>query len=130
MNRDFQQLRKILDGNDGFMTGSRIGNLRHQRKRPIPDWTRDNRKIKAILLDLFPKLQTDVKQRARAAKWARVIHLYFRLGYTYRQVAEELEITLSASRGLIWSINLVSRGRQANGRKQRGLRRRGRPSKV
>jgi hypothetical protein len=128
MNRDFQQLRKILDGNDGFMTGSRIGNLRRQRKRPVPEWAKDNRKIQTILLRSFPKLQTEARQRKAAARWARFIHLYFRLGYTYRQVAEELDISLKASQSLTRAITRAAASKRTDTSQPFNLKR-GRPKK-
>ena len=129
MNKDFQQLRKVLEGNDSFIAGGhRIVKMR-QRRRVIPEWTRSDEKIREVLLRSFPLLETDPKQRTRAARWASIIHFYFRLQYTYRQVAAELQMTFYAVRQMTIRIRLVAQGVWTNGRGKFTGRKRGRPKK-
>jgi hypothetical protein len=106
--------------------GHQIVGLR-RRKRSVPEWTLNNKEVRKVLLRSFPKLATDPIQRLRAARWARIIHLYFRLQYTYRQVAQELEMMPGSVRTMIISIKRVATGRRANGTGQLGISPRGRP---
>ena len=129
MNKDFEQLRKVLGGNDSFVAGGhRIVKLR-QRRRIIPEWTRSDEKIQEVLLRSFPLLQTDPKQRTKAARWASIIHFYFRLQYTYRQTAAELGMTFYAVRQATIYIRRVAQGIWSNGRGKFTGRKRGRPRK-
>ena len=122
MNRDFQQLRKIFEGGDPFMSnGHQIVKLR-TRKRTVPAWTRNNKEVQKVLLRSFPKLATDSRQRIRAARWARIIHLYFRLQWTYRQVADELGITPERMHDLIRNICRSAAGLRADGTGRFSLR--------
>lgn len=125
MNKDQQQLRQSFDGNDNFMTGFQIGQLKTYKKK-IPYWVNNNFEIRKILSSAFPKLKTDAKQRTAAARWANVIHFYFRLRYTYTQIAEELSLTPATVDSLIRNIKRVASGHRANGS---GLKskKRGRP---
>jgi hypothetical protein len=129
LNKDFQQLRKVLEGSDSFIAGGhRIVKMR-QRRRIIPEWTRSDEKIRAILRRSFPLLETDPKQRAQAARWASIIHFFFRLQYTYRQVAAELQMTFYAVRQATIYIRRVAAGTWSNGRGKFTGRKRGRPKK-
>jgi hypothetical protein len=124
MNRDFRQLRRVFDGDDSFMAqGHQISKLQ-KRERLVPDWTRSNEEVRRVLLRSFPKLATDAKQRERAARWARIIHLYFRLQYTYRQVAEEIGIGVGNVKFKVASIRRVAAGKSAQGKEPKP---RGRP---
>ena len=115
MNRDFKQLRKFLDGDDPFMVGGhQLSDIR-KRTRPVPEWTRNNGRIREILLTSFPNLKTDARQRRGAARWAIVIHLYFRLQYTRVQTAAELDASPESVKNVIRSIKRVSEGRRADG---------------
>jgi hypothetical protein len=127
LNKDFQQLRKIFEGSDPFMGGGhQIVKLR-RRKRIVPEWTGSNKEVRKVLLRSFPKLATDSKQRASAARWARIIHLFFRLRYTYRQTAAELEAKPESVRAMIMGIKRVAAGKWANGQGILGIKPRGRP---
>jgi hypothetical protein len=129
-NRHFQQLRKMFDGDDSFMTaGHQRTNLR-TRERTVPDWTRSNKEVRKVLLRSFPKLLADPQQRLQAARWARVIHLYFRMHYTYKQVSAELDKTPKSIESIIRSIKRVADGRRANGNGLRSLRGPGRPKST
>ncbi len=129
MNRDFQQLRTILDGDDPFMVGGHQKSSLRKKERIVPEWTKNDKKVREVLLRSFPKLRTDPKQRYQAARWARIIHLYFRMQYTYRQVAAELDMPLKAMESMIRSIKRVAAGRRANGTGLLGSIPVGRPKK-
>lgn len=128
MNKDFKQLRRVLDGDDPFMVGGHQKSQLQRRERTVPEWTRSDQKVGKILLRSFPKLHTNTKQRERAAEWARIIHLYFRLQFTYRQTAEEIGKSPGNIRRKIESIKRAGQGLRTNGTgKLRGLK--GRPKK-
>jgi len=91
-NLDFAELRGNFDGSESFMTqGHQIIKMR-RIDRSIPEWAKSNKKIQQILLCSFPKLKTDARQRARAARWSLIIHLYFRMQMTRGQIAAQLKV--------------------------------------
>src|SRR6266404_3951583 len=49
-------------------------------KKKIPQWVYNDALIRNLLLQSFPKSKTCSRQREGAARWAAVIHLYFRNG--------------------------------------------------
>ncbi len=108
--------------------GHQIVRLR-RRTRKVPEWTRNDKQVRIVLLRAFPKLALPGKDRTRAARWMRVIHLYFRLQYTYSQVAEELTVTPGSVMSMTRSIQRVAQNRRANGTGQLG-KKRGRPKKL
>src|SRR5258708_10416425 len=83
---DFKKLRAMFDGDDGFMYGHQPRKIRRP-KREMPEWAASQTSIQEILLKAFPKLITDDTQRKAAGRWARVIQLYFRSGFSYRETA-------------------------------------------
>lgn len=109
-----QQLRQILSGEDRFHISHQI--IQERRiQRKIPDWTKNDKMIRDLLFRSFPRLDSNTTHRFRASRWARVIHLYYRIGLTYGQVAAEMSITPKAVADLLLRINRVSRGQRANG---------------
>jgi len=88
-----------------------------------------NVKIREVLLRAFPKLAINQRQRDRAARWARIIHLYFRLQWTHRQVADELGQDADSVHNMINGIRRVAKGGRADNKGSRGVRKRGRPKK-
>ena len=109
------QLRRVLDGNDGFISGGNqiVGARTYKRK--TPKWVLDDKKIGILLLRSFPKLATNSSQREAAGRWAAIIHLYFRMGYTRNQVADEIGSTEEKIKSIIRSIRRVFKGLRANG---------------
>lgn len=122
-----RQLRRRLDGEDPFHHGHQIIQERRVSKK-MPEWTKSDHKIQALLLRSFPQLKESTTHRLRAARWATVIHLYFRIGLTYGQVAEEMDLTPKQVADILLRINRVSRGEKANGTGVLTARR-GRPRK-
>lgn len=128
----FSELRSKLDGSDSFMTGGHgliktAGATRHaSRMTKVPVWALNDAQLRKLLLMVFPKLATDPGQRRRAAKWVKVIHLYFRVGWTSGKIAAELNSTVRHVDNVIYRIRRVAYGMTTRGEK-RGVRPRGRP---
>jgi hypothetical protein len=114
--RTSKQLARSLDQNDGFKQGGH--QIVHARtyRRKTPSWAYNDSEIQKVLLRAFPKLAIDDRQRDSAGRWGLVIHLYFRLGYTRGQIAEELDSTVERVKSYIRSIYRVSKGRRADGK--------------
>lgn len=118
--RGIGELRRlgVLDGDDlgefGAASGFQIKNIRRQ-ERDTPEWARTNEGIQKILLVAFPRLREDSKQRAAAARWARVIQMYFQMGWTRFEIADELNIKPGTVLTLTRSIVRTSKGLRANG---------------
>jgi DNA-binding NarL/FixJ family response regulator len=108
------QLRNVMDGGEQFMGGHGIVKARTY-KRKVPEWTKSDKAIRKVILRAFPKTTEDPSQRKAASRWASVIHLYFRLGYTRSQIAEELNSTTLKIHNVVRSILRVSKGLRADG---------------
>lgn len=124
MNSDLEELRGKIDSNDPFMTrGHQILVARTYQKKKTPLWVNNKEETRKILLRSFPNLILDINRRARAARWARLIQLYWVVGYTHGQIVSELNdgkdglepVTLYAVRSALRSIKRASEGRRANG---------------
>jgi hypothetical protein len=109
------QLRRSLDRNESFLNGGHQTVGARTYKRTAPGWTKDDKFIRGLLLQSFPKLASNDNQREAAGRWATVIHLYFRMGYTRSQIAEELGSTEERIKGVIRSIYRASKGKRADG---------------
>lgn len=102
MGKSLGALRRSFDGSEPFMTGGHqiketAGATQHARRlRKIPVWALDDTQVQILLLRCFPSLKTVPEQRAKAARWARIIHLYYRMGYTAAKTADELGMTVKA----------------------------------
>jgi hypothetical protein len=120
----FDELRHSIDGSDPFMTnGHQVIRPRRAYKKQHLAWTKDDEKIKQILLQSFPKLQTNSRQRAAAARWLRIIHMYYRVGETIGTIALELHQKVGTIKRVLVSIKRAAKGKNtANGtdRKKRG----------
>jgi hypothetical protein len=129
MNEDLRQLRQKIDSDDSFMAaGHQIIKIR-KRVRYIPEWASDNSLTRKLLSQVFPTWRTNSTQHKRAARWARVIHLYHRAGLPHGQVAKEMRMNYNTLRMLLRSIKRAANGFQAHDKKPRGVRPRGRPKK-
>lgn len=121
-----RQLRQSFSAADGFMTGghqilkpSRAG-VGPRRKNS--DWAKSDTRVQKLLLTVFPKLNTNLLQRERAGRWLRVIHLYFRQGMSYGEVAAEMELSKERVKGIIRSVFRALRGCAANRSRKRRKR--------
>ena len=99
-------------------------------QKKIPLWVYENKKVREILLRAFPKLDLDPVQRRGAGRWARIIHLYYRLKWSRGQIAKEMGLQYYTVNDLIRSIKRVAAGKRANGTGLRGQNPVGRPKKV
>jgi hypothetical protein len=125
MKKDFETLRNIVDGTDSFVFGHQVGHPRaYTRKTPL--WANNVEAFKKILLLSFPKLGSVPKQRKAAARWTRIVYLYFKLHYTYKQIAREMSEKPTQIKASLMHIRRVSRGLAANGNGVRAQKR-GRP---
>lgn len=116
-----RQLRdlELFSGNDQFMqNGHQIINSNRANagpRRKNAAWAASDAEVQALLANAFPKWKTDENQRKRAGRWARVIHLYFRSGMSYGDVAAEMNLPKRHVEYLVRSIYRVHAGRRANG---------------
>jgi len=128
-----KKLRQSLDSNDTFMGGGhqivKPRTYKSHVRRQTPSWVFKDSEVQKVLLRSFPKLKTNAKQRDAAARWAAVINLFFRLGYTDTQVAQELGTSPLKIECVVRSIRRASQGLRTDGRGLLGARKRGRPKK-
>jgi hypothetical protein len=126
-----RELVKVIDGKEQFMRSGHQILVERKHKKVMPEWAKDDKEIQKILLRSFPKWRTDKKQAARAGRWARVIQLYFRIGHTHGQIAEEMSLTYKQVHDLVDRIRRAGQGFSANGtRRKLGSRPVGRPKLV
>jgi len=129
LNRDFEQLRTKFDSRDGFVSGGHQIKKIRTREKEIPLWaTNDKETQQKVLLRAFPKLQTDSKQRKRAARWAAVLVLFYRMNMTKSQIGAELRIGSTVVNSILQRARRVAKGISANNTGIHG-RRMGRPKK-
>lgn len=120
-----KQLRTLMDGNDNFIGGHQVIQINRPRKQ-IPTWVSDDDHIRLFLLRSFPRMKFDLAQRERAARWMRVIHLYFRQLWTRGQIADEIGATYSSVNSMIRHIRRAAKGMRTGGTGSLGGKR-GRP---
>ena len=126
----YGQLRRFLDGSDGFMEGHQILTMR-RINRKAPGWSKSDIRIRELLKQSFPQLSVNPRQRKSAADWARVICLYFRMGLPASHVAAEMAVTTKDVQNIVQRLRLAAIGEQTNGSGRRiGKRPRGRPRRV
>lgn len=126
----FTELRGAFDSSDPFMTkGHQIIKLREGRKK-VPAWVKDQKFIQSLLLRSFPKLLISPTERLRAARWARVLYLYYRTNMTASQVAHEMKIDQKTVYNTLARAKAAAKGNQTGRpRVKLGIRPRGRPRK-
>lgn len=88
------------------------------KSRGIPEWARTNEGIQKVLLTAFPKLHINPSHRQRAGRWAQVIELFFKRGWSETDVAEALQETVGNIRRLVVSISWVSEGKTVDGKER------------
>jgi hypothetical protein len=110
LNIHLQLRRKLGSETGGFQT------LTIKRpKKKVPEWVNSHVKIRELLLRTFPLMKTNLKQREKAGRWARIIYLYYRRQWTMGQIAAELGIDYEDVKGILRSVTRVAQGRRANG---------------
>jgi DNA-directed RNA polymerase specialized sigma24 family protein len=111
--KDMAKLRRRIDGDDNFMSAHQIKKIR-TRERDIPAWTLNNKEVQKVLLRAFPNLQNSRRMAARAGRWMRLIHLYYRVQMSNSQVAKEMGVNLNTVKMALKAIRRVARGRRAD----------------
>lgn len=116
MNEDLKKLRKKMDSNDPFLAGGHQIVKARTREKEIPAWANNNVETQKLLLKAFPKLRVDNSQRKSAARWASIISMFYRMNWTYSQIAEELDTTPKAVERALYRIKRVAQGKTKNHR--------------
>jgi hypothetical protein len=119
MPNDLKKFREA--GVDAFTGGFQVGAARTttDNRKTSHLWVNSKPEIKRILLTAFPNQATSVTQRKRAGRWLRVIHLYYRMGYTKVQIAEEMSTTLDTIKSILRNMNRARLGLKTNNGKPR-----------
>jgi len=128
-NPEFAELRGYLDGQDTFMTGGHQIIKMRRGNRVTPEWAKSRKTLQKILTRSFPQLRKNPRQRARAARWASVIQLYYRMHMTRGQVAEQMKLGQKTVNRLIENISRAAKGLKTSGGGVYSSRPAGRPKK-
>lgn len=118
------ELRQKIDSKEPFMVrGHGFIKPRSNDKKQVDDWTRDDKEVRKVLMRAFPKLATDDRHRCGAARWVRVIHLYFRVHMTRQQVVDEMigswpEITRGIVGHIVRDARQVAKGLTSNSKER------------
>lgn len=113
--QDTQFDKELTPGYNIFSPGFQIINPNPPANElPIPEWAKSDEAIRVLLYRSFPKLDTNERQRFRASRWAMIIYLYYRMNYTYSQIAEEMGIKSGDVHNILNRINRVAAGKRAN----------------
>ena len=110
MNEDLRKLRKKMDANDPFLAGGHQIVKARTREKEIPAWANNNVETQKLLLKAFPKLRLSNSQRRSAARWGAIISMFYRMNWTYSQVAEELSTSPKAVERILYRIRRVAKG--------------------
>lgn len=78
-----------------FNGGLQISGPRIYKRRSYPEWMGSDVKVKAFLLEAFPKQAADADQRARMLVWGSIIYLYFRQNWSAKDVEEHCAVSLA-----------------------------------
>src|SRR5712664_1604996 len=114
-----------LDRKDSFQTGHGIRGGPTLRMRKMPKWMNNENDIRRLLLRVFPKLETDERQRKSALRWLGIIHRYFKMGQSAQDVADELHMSAKTVHDIAQKIRYAGAGLRTTGKQRTG--RRGRP---
>lgn len=125
------ELAGMMDSKEQFMRSGHQILVERKHKKKQPKWVRSNEQIQNIILRSFPQWRTNALQAQRAGRWVRVIQLYFRMGHTHGQIAEEMGLTYKQVNDLIDHIRRAGRGLRATwGAGKIGVKPVGRPKLV
>lgn len=98
--------RDSLDG-DELDYDHEVRTREHERQ--IPAWALDDRKLRQVVLGMFPRHATNKRQRAMAGRWLRIVYLFFRANWWTKNIAGTTGCTVRAVEGII------RRAREAGG---------------
>jgi len=121
------KLRLRMDGNDSFMGAHQIKKIR-TRERIIPPWVLNDKEVQKVLSRAFPHLKTNPASQKAAGRWARVIHLYYRMQMSNSHVTKEMGMNLNTLKMVLKAIRRVAKGWRADNSGP-WIRPRGRPKK-
>jgi hypothetical protein len=114
--------------------------LHNHRRRPVPEWMRNDKEIIEFLGRVFPRMKSSPSQRRSAGLWLYVINQYFVNQRTNSAVAAQLNdlpyqnlvrsknITSRRITQIAYEIRCVADGLRSDGKKRTG-RKVGRPKK-
>jgi hypothetical protein len=114
------EVRSFNDYRIGTASGFQIKHIR-QEEKDVPDWAKKNEEIQKILLTAFPNLHVNQKQRQKAGRWAQIIRLHFLLGWSYSEVAEELNVKPNVVLMTIRGIKYTVDGKTWNGKPRKRM---------
>jgi|ERR1700674_3480292 len=118
--RETMRLIPGLDRKDQFQKGYLVRGAPKsswkKRARNIPAWALDNEYIKKLLLKIFPKMNSDRRQRDRSGRWARVIYLFFTSARPASEVADAMGISEKKVNDTALRITRAVKGLRTTGR--------------
>jgi hypothetical protein len=122
-----------MDGDEHYMEGCSVfgkaGSGHDERLRRIytdEPWALDDEQVRGLLLRVFPKWETDERQRTRAARWHTIILSYWRMGNVALQIAMRLKVPLKTVEEVIRRIRKAQAGLNTKGESRKRM---GRPRK-
>lgn len=114
-----QKMRGNMGSNVGHFTPDGLKNYQITKvrkiERKIPEWTLSDKGVQRVLLLAFPNLKTSFKQSKKAGRWARIIHLYYRMKQPSQIVAKELKMKESTLKTTLRNIRRVAKGLTVSG---------------
>jgi hypothetical protein len=105
--------------NDFGTQGFQIITIEERASKETPDWAKSDEKIANLIRKVFPKFETNEKQRFRASRWVRIIYLHFRVNYTLSQIADEMYISEVNVKNILNRVRRVAAGRTASNTAER-----------
>jgi hypothetical protein len=118
------RLRRSFDGDESFIDGHRVvtpPGITGGRRRLVPEWTKSDAEVRNFLCRSFPKMAKNRLQHARAACWARVIHLYFRVQISKDAVANQMNMSEDQIKNVLARIRRASLGLNTSGKPRKQI---------
>jgi len=97
----------------GASGGFQIITIEERASKETPVWAQTDKGIADLIRRVFPKFDSNAKQRFRASRWVRVIYLHFKLNYTLSQIADEMSISEVNVKNILNRARRVASGRTA-----------------
>ena len=110
-----------------FQVHNTRGHFKYEQKRLNPPiWAVDDEQLQALLLRVFPKLESDKNQREHAGKWVRVIYLFYRLTWSTGYIGEKMGVSRKVVCSILHRARNAAVGLRTDGKARAAKR--GRPS--
>jgi len=118
MAKTAQFIKGLTNMHDGhFQIHGTRGELRYGHKYQSPPlWAVDDEQLQALLLRVFPKLESDKNQREHAGKWVHVIYLFYRTQLSTGHVAEKMKVSKQAARSILHRVRNAAAGLRTDGK--------------